>query len=59
MLIEESSNNSSLPNACIPLCKQDKIDNKYMCPKCRKIMVNVHQADDCGCRYCLECLEEM
>jgi hypothetical protein len=52
-----SSNNTSL--LAWPPCNLDKIDDKYKCPKCRQIMVNVHQADDCGCRYCLECLEEM
>ncbi len=35
------------------------IDEKYICPKCKSLMVNVHQADDCGCRYCLDCLDQM
>jgi hypothetical protein len=35
------------------------IDDKFICPKCKTLMVNVHQADDCGCRYCLDCLDQM
>ena len=35
------------------------IDDKYICPKCKCLMVSVHQADDCGCRYCLDCLDQM
>ena len=42
-----------------PPCAKDDIDEKYVCPKCKKVMENVHQADDCGCRYCLDCLEQM
>ena len=42
-----------------PPCDSKDIDEKYVCPKCKKVMVNAHQADDCGCRYCLTCLEQM
>ena len=38
-----------------------KIDKKFRCPHkgCNKVFVNVHQADDCGCRFCLECLDSI
>ena len=48
-----------LNNLAWPECDLKDIDEKYVCPKCKKVMENVHQADDCGCRYCLECLNEM
>ena len=33
------------------------IDTKFFCPVCKDLMKNVHQADDCGCKYCYECLD--
>lgn len=36
-----------------------KIDNEYRCSECKKIMIDVWQADNCGCRYCSGCLDEM
>ncbi len=53
---------NSIVNFSWPPCdlKDTKnIDDKYVCPKCKTLMVNVHQADDCGCRYCLDCLNQM
>ena len=38
---------------------RNKVDVKYLCPLCQQILINVHQADDCGCRYCLECLKKL
>jgi hypothetical protein len=29
----------------------------YICKICNQVYKNVHQAE-CGCRYCLECLEK-
>lgn len=36
-----------------------EINNEYLCFECRKIMIDASQADDCGCRYCSECLQRM
>ena len=49
----------SSSNLAWPPCDPKDIDEKYICPKCKYVMVNVHQADDCGCRYCLDCLVKM
>ena len=38
---------------------RNKIDVKFFCPLCEQILLNVHQDDDCGCRYCLECLQKL
>ena len=40
-------------------CDLTKIDDKIKCPLCKNILTNVHQADDCGCRFCQSCLKEM
>jgi len=29
------------------------IDDKFICQYCKKIFINIHQADDCECKYCL------
>ncbi|RNA39494.1 TNF receptor-associated factor 2 isoform X2 [Brachionus plicatilis] len=42
-----------------PPFDSSKIDLKYKCPQCSKIIVNAHQADDCGCQYCLNCLAQI
>ena len=52
-----TSNNTSL--LAWPPYNLNKIDDKYKCPMCKQIMLNAHQADDCGCRFCFECLDEM
>jgi hypothetical protein len=36
-----------------------QIDDEFKCPKCKEVMFNVHQADECGCRFCFECLNRM
>ena len=41
------------------LDKTSELAIKLTCVYCNKILVNVHQADDCGCRYCFDCLEKM
>jgi len=33
--------------------------NKYKCSKCKQLIVYAHQADDCGCKFCFECLDQM
>ena len=33
--------------------------DKYKCSFCKKLLVNTHQADDCGCRFCFECLDKI
>ena len=42
-----------------PPVAMEMIDNKFKCPSCNKLYVNVHQADDCGCRFCLDCLDNI
>ena len=37
----------------------NKIDPRFKCPLCQKIYVNVCQVDDCGCRFCFNCLEDI
>ena len=39
-----------------PPVNLDIIDSKYKCPQCMNLLVSVHQADDCDCRFCYECL---
>ena len=62
MVVEDKLSNFDCLNLSWPPCdlKDTKnIDDKYVCSKCKTLMVNVHQADDCGCRYCLDCLDQM
>ena len=33
--------------------------NSIICYLCKRIIVHAHQADDCGCRFCFECLDEL
>jgi hypothetical protein len=33
--------------------------NTIICYLCKRIIVNAHQTDDCGCRFCFECLDEL
>lgn len=42
-----------------PPFDSSEIDPKYKCPQCLKVIVNAHQADDCGCQYCLSCLTKI
>ena len=35
------------------------IGEEYICPKCKQVLMNVHQTYDCGCRFCFECLKDM
>ena len=57
---KSSTEHNDLTNSLsYPPCDPKDIDEKYVCPKCKKVMSNAHQADDCGCRYCLTCLEQM
>lgn len=44
---------------CIPPGFESVVDKKFICPVCDKVMANTHQADDCGCRFCFECLKEL
>lgn len=37
----------------------NKIDAKYICSICKNILRDAHQADDCGCRYCSECMNSL
>ena len=53
------NNLNTLNNLSWPPCDNKDVDEKYICPKCKNVMVNVHQADDCGCSYCLDCLNKM
>jgi hypothetical protein len=46
-------------NLSWPPCDIKEIEQKFVCPMCSQVMVNVHQADDCGCRYCLDCLDKI
>ena len=39
-----------------PLLK-DAAYSKFICSYCKGFLVNAHQADDCGCRFFLECLD--
>lgn len=32
------------------------IPANFLCPICKNIISNAHQADDCGCKYCYDCL---
>lgn len=41
------------------LLGEGQIDSEYRCFLCARIMLDVSQADDCGCRYCSDCLEQM
>ncbi|CAF1028650.1 unnamed protein product [Brachionus calyciflorus] len=41
-----------------PLDSSD-IDEKFKCPECKEVIVNAHQADDCGCQYCDTCLTKI
>ena len=38
--------------------KKDEV-NKYMCTECKNLMINPVQADDCGFKFCFECLFKM
>lgn len=44
-----------------PPCDISSIESRFKCshPKCKKIIVNPHQADDCGCRFCFQCMDEL
>lgn len=55
--LSNTSFNSSTIN--YPPFDTSSIDPKFKCPECHEIMVNVHQADDCGCRYCHGCLDKI
>ena len=37
----------------------NQTDAKYICTICKNIMIDAHQADDCGCRYCKECMNQL
>ena len=54
----DSINNPQIKKLSYPPINS-KIDERYKCPLCKNIMIDVHQADDCGCRFCLECLRNM
>ncbi len=43
----------------LPPFDQTKIESKYKCSYCKNVLKNSHQANDCGCNYCLECLYTM
>ena len=58
IMVQNIEGLSNIKNLSYPPIKS-KIDDKYLCPKCKNIMIDVHQADDCGCRFCLECLRNM
>ncbi len=42
-----------------PPFKTDRINPKFKCHLCKEVYVNVYQADDCGCRFCYNCLNSM
>ena len=54
-------NNYDTANLSYPPCTFSKEEDvkKYKCSACKELMVNVHQADDCGCKYCFTCLNYM
>ena len=53
-----NNNGNGLSNKWPPF-DSSHIDDEFKCPKCKEIMFNVHQADECGCRFCFECLNRM
>ena len=46
-------------NLSWPPLQNNTAHEKFKCPCCKKVLINVHQADDCGCRYCYECLDKI
>lgn len=42
-----------------PPVKSELIDDKFKCPGCKQVLKNVHQAYDCGCRFCYDCLDNL
>ena len=56
--ISQQLNNLSWPPMFIEKLGEISLD-KFKCAYCKNILVNVHQADDCGCRFCFECFEKM
>ena len=40
------------------LLKKEEVE-KFKCSHCKSLLVNAHQADDCGCKFCAQCLDEM
>ena len=52
-------NEIKLEDLSWPPCHPIDVDKRFMCSKCKLVMVNVHQADDCGCLYCSECLQQL
>lgn len=36
-----------------------QIDPEFRCSLCNNIMLDVWQADNCGCRYCSDCLDKV
>lgn len=52
------NNNGHVLNKWPPF-DSSQTDDEFKCPKCKEVMFNVHQADECGCRFCFECLNRM
>ena len=55
-MLENIIKNNDLNALSYPPCELDK---KYTCPICQNVMVKAHQADDCGCQYCHDCLAKL
>lgn len=36
-----------------------KVPDNFRCPICKNIITNAVQANDCGCQYCLDCLDQL
>ena len=49
----------NIDNLSWPPLTTQLLDPWLLCAKCLKPMVYVHQADDCGCRYCYDCLTDL
>ena len=57
-----SSCSSQSKAQSLPPCDLSKFlatNSPILCPWCKRIIENAHQADDCGCRFCLKCLDEL
>ncbi len=53
-----SSGGDAQFNDQLPI-NEANVDERFKCPECKRVFENVHQADDCGCRFCLKCLDKM
>jgi protein-arginine kinase activator protein McsA len=57
--VQTDDNDDLEPKYSIPVIDEINIDDQFKCPECKNVFENVHQADDCGCRFCYNCLDKM